>query len=138
MGTDAGIRVVRWKDLGFGDTVERDINRGLNKLSAGVVGHNVQCASAFPRLGNERSNLFWLTIFFDIQTASVLLFSWLERCPPKAEVTSSNLVGRANQINDLSKSFKSARTPNSPQTHRRNVGIGLSSVATGCHPEWRA
>jgi hypothetical protein len=93
--TDAGIRVVRWKDLGFGDTVERDINRGLNKLSAGVVDQNVECTNAFPRLGNERSNLFWLTIFFDIQTASVLQFSWLERCPPKAEVTGSNPVGRA-------------------------------------------
>jgi hypothetical protein len=48
------------------------------------------------------------------------------------------IVGRANQINDLSKSFKSARTPNSPQTHQRNVGIALSSVATGCHAERRA
>jgi hypothetical protein len=29
-------------------------------------------------------------------------------------------------------------TTNSPQTHQRNVGIGLSSVATGCHAEQRA
>jgi hypothetical protein len=36
------------------------------------------------------------------------------RCPPKAEVTSSNLVGRANQVNDLLKSSESARRLDSP------------------------
>jgi hypothetical protein len=42
----------------------------------------------------------------------------LNPCPPKAKVTSSNLVGRANQINDLRKSSgRGARgklTTNSP------------------------
>jgi hypothetical protein len=40
------------------------------------------------------------------------------RCPPKAEVTGSNPVGRANQINDLSKIVrkrqKAKLTTNSP------------------------
>src|SRR5580704_681328 len=36
-------------------------------------------------------------------------------CPPKAEVTGSNPVGRANQVNDLSLSLGDRLKPNSPQ-----------------------
>jgi len=55
-------------------------------------------------------------------------------CPPKAKVTSSNLVGRANQINDLHKSFLSrARgklTTNSPMERAswRVIGGDLDTL----------
>jgi len=54
--------------------------------------------------------------------------------PPKAEGTSSNLVGRANEINDLWKSSHTAGIGNSPQTHQRNVGNGVRSAASGPVP----
>jgi hypothetical protein len=51
-----------------------------------------------------------------------------ERCAPKAKVTSSNLVGRANKINGLRRSFrkspKGRLTTNSPteQAYWRVIG----------------
>jgi len=45
---------------------------------------------------------------------------FLNVLPPKSEVTSSNLVGRASQINDLCKLSDDTRKQDSPWTHQRN------------------
>jgi hypothetical protein len=56
----------------------------------------------------------------------------IERCPPKAKVTNSTLVGRADQINDLCKiglkRAKSRLTINSPTKIRYWRVIGGHSV----------
>src|SRR6267143_6145855 len=66
--------------------------------------------------------------------------SSLDLCPPKAEVTGSNPVGRANKINDLRNSFrrraKGKLTINSPteRAHLRAIGGNLARLVRLTRP----